>query len=97
MKSQIYSLLLVVSAAVAIAPSVCATEAEISIPQPPLKKGAIYSPQPPKHSKEQFTLPNPPFEGGAAGGGSGDLWHKAALSKLPMYNCNKQIKDWQLF
>ncbi|PSB61293.1 hypothetical protein C7B79_22510 [Chroococcidiopsis cubana CCALA 043] len=64
MKSQIYSLLLVVSAAVAIAPTVCATEAE-SIPPTPLKKGGnLLSPTPQNTAKSNLLSLTPLVKGG---------------------------------
>ncbi|MBE9017919.1 TonB-dependent siderophore receptor [Chroococcidiopsidales cyanobacterium LEGE 13417] len=81
MKLQIYSLLLVVSAAVAIAPPVHATEAEISIPPTPLFKGGnLLSPTPQNTAAKSNLLSlTPLFKGGAAGGG---IWGSLAQSRI---------------
>ncbi|AFY87401.1 TonB-dependent receptor [Chroococcidiopsis thermalis] len=79
MKSQIYSLLLVVSAAVAIAPTVCATEAE-SIPPTPLKKGGnLLSPTPQNTAKSNLLSLTPLLKGEAAGG---RIWGSLAQSRI---------------
>ena len=91
MKLQsIYSLLLVVSATVAIAPPVCAAE---SIPPTPLKKGGnllsptpqntvksnLLSPPPQNTAKSNLLSLIPLFKGGAAGGG---IWGSIAQSRI---------------